>query len=380
MPDTADSSQNANQGVANPGQVAKTPVKRDPFIESREAMMARIDEQIVEQRGDDDETFFQQGDPRAIALAAEMGRESRGERIAVDRAQGRAQAAEADPATQDGDPDPAAVEATRIDDEGRDPLEDFIVRQAGKPAMFKTVVNGQVRLVPLETARTQLQKHLSAEQLFEKRKRELDAREQALTVRAAQPVVQPVNDAEIDTEAQGLVRSLLSDSEEVAAKKMAATLKKIRQGATPQIDVNAIGQAAANVARREIAAEDTQRALTTGLSKFQQTYPEISEGSELYLIADRKTEAIAEEHPEWSPEQVMLEAGKQTRDWVASLGGKPGPKPTVRTLQDRQQLKQGLKPMPQSRSARPAPAQDDNAEQSPQDAMAEIRKSRGQAY
>ncbi len=371
-----DDSQNPKPAVAKPAP------KRDPFIESREAMMARIDEQIVEQRSADDETFFQQGDPRAIALAAEMGRESRGERISTDRGQGRQRVEEERlPVTQDADPGVAqAVEATQVDDQGRDPLEDFIVRQAGKPAMFKTIVNGQIRLVPLETARTQLQKHLSAEQVFEKRKRELDAREQALNTRAAQPVFTPADDASIDADATDLVRSLVSDSEAVAAKKMAATLRKIRQGATPQIDVNAVARQAAHVARQEIAAEDTTRALATGLTKFQQAYPEMTEGSELYLIADRKTTAIAEEHPEWSPEQVMLEAGKQTRDWVTSIGGKPVAKTVVKLSPERQQLKQGLKPMPQSRSARPAPAQDENADQSPQDAMAEIRKSRGQAY
>jgi hypothetical protein len=234
--------------------------------------------------------------------------------------------------------------------------------------------------VPLETARTQLQKHLSAEESWSRvnaRKKELDEREAALR---AQPVIQPVDDASIDTDATDLVRSLLSDPEAVAAKKMAATLRKIRQGATPQIDINAVATRAAHVARREIAAEDTITALATGLTKFQQDYPEMTEGSELYLIADRKTETIAAEHPEWKPEQVMFEAGKQTRDWVKSMGGKPAQTTVVKLTGTRQQVKEGLKPMPQSRSARPVAAQDDNADQSPQDAMAEIRKSRGQSY
>lgn len=363
-------SQNQNQPVA------KVVPKRDPFIESREAMMARLDEQIVEARSQDDETFFQSADPRAIALAAEMGRESRGEQISADSRQGRQQAAavEADPVTQEADPDPA-VEATQID-----PLEDFIVRQPGKAPMFKTVVNGRVILMPLEAARTQLQKHAAADarhQNLNARERQLTEREQAL-LRAPAPVVDTVDDATFESEAQGLVRSLLSDPEAVAAKKMAATLKKLR--GSPQVDVNMVAHRAAAVARQEIAAEGTSKALATGLSKFQQAYPEMTEGSELYLIADRKTTAIAEENPDWTPEQVMLEAGKQTRDWVTSIGGKPAPKTVVKLSQERQQLKQNLKPMPQARSARPAAAQDANAAESPQDVMAEMRKARGQAY
>lgn len=378
MPDTdvgGDASASQSSQNPNPG-VAKPTVKRDPFIVDREAMMVRIDERVEQSRAADDETFFQQGDPRAIALAAEMGRESRGERIAADRGQGRQEAAavEVEPETQEVD-SATAVEATAID-----PLEDFIVRQPGKAPMFKTVVNGRVVLMPLEAARTQLQKHAAADarhQNLNAREQQLKARERAL--KAAPLVAVPVvDDATLDTEAQGLVRSLLSDPEDVAAKKMAATLKRLR--AQPQVDVNAVGRQAASIARQEIAAEDTSRALATGLSKFQQAYPEMTEGSELYLIADRKTTAIAEANPDWGPEQVMLEAGEQTRAWVKSMGGKVPAPTVVRLSPERQQVKNNLKPMPQARTARPAAAQDANADQSPQDVMAEIRKSRSQAY
>jgi len=103
---------------------------------------------------------------------------------------------------------------------------------------------------------------------------------------------------------------------------------------------------------------------------------------DLYAFADRKTTAIAEEHPEWDPAQVMLEAGKQTREWVAKLSGKTAPTTSsaVADIAKRQQLKQKLTPMPQARSARPAPLEDPNADDSPADYMAAIRKARGQAF
>jgi len=195
----------------------------------------------------------------------------------------------------------------------------------------------------------------------------------------AQPVVPQVDEAAFEQEATDLVRSLVSEPEAMAAKKMGEHVEEGPASGNAPDRHHAVGQQAASIARKEIAAEDTHKALTTGLSKFQATYPEMTEGSELYLIADRKTNAIVEEHPDWSPEQVMMEAGKQTRDWFVSIGGKPAPK-LVQQPNNRQQLKQTLKPMPQSRSARPAPANDENADQTPQDAMAEIRKSRGQAY
>ena len=177
-----------------------------------------------------------------------------------------------------------------------------------------------------------------------------------------------------------MVRSLVSDPEAKAAQKLAGVLKKIR-AATPQIDVNAITTHAVQQAKEEIAAESFQRALFTGAEAFKKNYPDVAADPDLYDFADRKTTAIAADHPEWDPTQVMLEAGKQTRDWVARLSGKAPPTTTsnVADLNKRQQLKQKLTPMPQSRSARPAAAEDPNEGASPMSYMEELRKARGQA-
>ena len=84
---------------------------------------------------------------------------------------------------------------------------------------------------------------------------------------------------------------------------------------------------------------------------------------------------------EWTPEQVMLEAGRATKDWLAGISGRPQTTRTTipnNTLQDRQQRKQNLKPMPQARTARPATVETED--DSPQAAVRAIQKSRGQAY
>ena len=77
----------------------------------------------------------------------------------------------------------------------------------------------------------------------------------------------------------------------------------------------------------------------------------------------------------------MLEAGKQTRDWVAKLSGKVAPTTSsaVADIAKRQQLKQKLTPMPQTRSARPVAVEDPDADEGPADYMARIREARGQA-
>jgi hypothetical protein len=76
----------------------------------------------------------------------------------------------------------------------------------------------------------------------------------------------------------------------------------------------------------------------------------------------------------------MLEAGKQTREWMKGLGIPAKGAAPADAPNNRQQRKQTLVPMPQPRSARPGPTDEAQTEQTPQDAMAEIRKSRGQAY
>lgn len=378
-------SQNQPTSVAKDPKTGQFVAKRDPVLSARDQLLEQMDAQIAERRVEDDQEYLRSADPRAAAIYAEMGRESRGEPVSVDSTDAAA-GQEAQPITQDVEgAEAAAARQVQVDNTGADPLAEYVVREGGKP-MFKTLVDGQVKLIPLETARVQLQKHLAADIRLDQatqRRKELDARERQLNAtaaqlatRTAQPVV-PVDDAALEKESVELVRSLVNEPEAVAAKKLATTLTKIR-AATPQIDVNAVARQAATVARQEIAAEDKAKALNSGFDEFTKSYPDIAADSDLFALADRKTNAIASEHPDWSPGQVMMEAGKQTRNWVAGISGKPVS--TVASLSTRQQVKQTLKPMPQSRAARPAPAQDANEGTSPQDVMADIRKARGQDY
>ena len=383
-------SQNVDPALQKDNIASRTPIGERPKS-ARDLLMEDMDRRIEEQRSSADEEAFQAGDARAIMMAAEMRAESdpnakvdhngrkilpprdleTGQFVAEAGAEGEVQAS----ATEA----PARVQA--------DPLEEFVVRTPGKAPMFKAMVNGQVTLIPLETARAQLQKHMAAEV----RLREADRREKAVTIRerdvnarAAAPAPAVVlSDADLETDATELVRSLLTDPEAVAAKRLAKTLGKIR-AATPQIDPKTLGRQAASIAKEEIAAENNQRALVTGLAEFKKTYPGIANDPKLFALADRETTAIAEENPDWTPEQVMMEAGKKTQEWLDSIGGKkPTPRANtgnVRTLEQRQQVKQNLTPMPQSRSATPVRATEADADDSPQGAVADIRKARGQAY
>ena len=283
--------------------------------------------------------------------------------------------------------DKKAREAVRISHKGEDPLGEFVVRVDGKP-MFKTLVDGQEKLIPLEAARAQLQKHLAADirlQQAAEQRRALEAREKALQANEAamrsrshpSAPAPAVDDRKLASE---LVRSLVSEPEDKAAEKMAEVFGKIRQAAAPAIDPASITTLVREEATRTIAAEREKEALGNGFNQFTKNYPDIAGDSDLFALADRKSEVIAAEHPDWSAAQIMDEAGRQTRAWLKSIGAPVKAVTQGAANTGNQQRKQRLVPMPQPRSAAPAPAATDSEEDSPAARLAEIRKSRGQPY
>ena len=369
---------------------------RDPVLTARDELLARMDEQIVQERAAEHERFLASSDvdPRAAALAAAMAKEARGEAIATDK--GHRNLEQGAEELEDGaasvqpfkdEAERKAKEAVRISHKGEDPLGDYVVRVDGKP-MFRTTVDGQEKLIPLDAARAELQKHIAANirlQSAAARQKELDAREAALRKREATPVKAHPSATPVDETAlaREVVRSLVTETEEQAAAKLAKTFKTIRQAATPQIDLNQVREVAATTARQTVAVERTQAAFQDGFTQFQKDYPEIAKDSDLFALADKRSETIGNEHPDWTPEAVMKEAGRQTREWMKAMGFTPSaPKngtPPASTDPIRQQRKDNLVPVPQPRSARPAvaEAEEDN---SPTGTLAEIRKSRGQPY
>jgi len=382
----SDTSQNQEPALANEGLESKTAIKP---VSEREALLATLDRRIEESRVQDDETFLRSGDPRAAMLAAEMGREARGEKIQADSPR----EADVEQEPEDDAPAAQAAKAVRVSTKGVDPLAEYIVRDEAGKAMFRAVVDGQVHLIPVDKARAQLQKHIAADSRLQHaaerqaqldvRERQIQATEATLKLRAAQRQAEatPIDDESLDRETNDLVRALVSRPEAEAAKQMAALMKKVRQASPPQIDIDAIVSVAVTKAKQEIAAESEQKALTVGLKQFTRDYPDIAADSELFATADRKTTAIAQEHPEWSISEVMMEAGKQTRAWLKSIGVSTPDAATTSQPSRRQEEKSKLTPMPASRIARPATAADDpNAPDDPSGYLASLRKARGENY
>lgn len=302
-----------------------------------------------------------------------------------------------------------------------DPLAEYIVMQEGQP-MFQTKVDGNIRLIPLDQARRELQIGTAAaarmneataiKQSLDDRERRLLAGEAALTARmnaargqmqqpaapATPQVPAGLTDQDLLQEAEEIFETAFTGTEADAAKKLARTLGKIRNtaatpAAQPQIDQRALVSATTRSVIQTIRKDERDKDAHEGYQSFRENYPDLMNDRVLYQMADNMTDEIAKENPSWPISQVMDEAGKRTRNWVNSLKGEqdtdPAPDPTpdpspnfdaIQSTQTRQDRKAQLVRMPH---AAPAAVHQENTgeteqEQSPLQALNELRASRGQ--
>lgn len=413
------------------GEVAVN-ITKSPRDVAIEAIEARQDEARMAQIEKDAE-----GDPGAQALAARMQAAQDEARHAAIEAGQLPPDADPPPAQlQDGtqsvepmhepqklpdalptDTDPNALPAELQDD----PLAEHIVMYEGKP-MFALKVNGENQLMPLDAAKRQLQIGVAAEIRMqsaveaEKRAKQLlaDAERVQPTVgetaaqqrvdaaaAAAPPVTRNpgIDEEDIRKRARDVMITAFTGTEADAGDKLTKLLMDIRTplpatAATP-INEDAIVEKAATAAVQQVTAVSEKRDLVSGYTQFQDEYPEIMADVNLYRMADGMTDEIEAEHPEWSKSQVMLEAGSRTRKWIEDLKGTtvtPDPEPVVtpkdETISEpapppntlpRQERKRTLVQIPPAASsAQPSPEPEERP-QTPQEALDEVRRVRGQA-
>ncbi len=369
-----------------------------------------------------------EGDPGAQALADRMQKaqdEARAEAVRLgelppleeepDGAASRQRMHPEQPEVPAALPEKPAVPAAIPAELQNDPLADHIVMDGDQP-MFALVVNGENMLMPLKEARRRLQIGTAAEvrmqnaaakeKTINERERAVIAGEQALATRTSvpQPVLQPtpepgLSEEVIRSRARDVTSAFITGTEEDASDKLAKLLTDLRtpqvQAAAP-IDEAAIVNRAASVAVGAVTAVNNKRDLAKGFSTFQEKYPEILADVNLYNMADNMTDEIAIEHPEWDKSQVMFEAGKRTSEWVENLKGTESTETIIddpvitenETISEhaqppvtqlRQERKRTLVQIPVAASAAQPEPELEERPQTPQEALDEVRKSRGQA-
>jgi hypothetical protein len=273
-----------------------------------------------------------------------------------------------------------------------DPLSEFIQMDGDQP-MFRTVVNGQQQLIPLEQARASIQKNAAADDRLREAarvSRDLEARETAIRQREAELVARvnepvPSKDAPAQTneqlteKAREVVSELFTGTQDDAAAKLADLLLQ-NQGAanvaTETVDPQQIAAQAVAAARQQLTAEARDADALVGYKKFVKDYPEIAADDMLFRLADGMTDEISQKNPTWMPSEVMLEAGNRTREWAkAQNADKTSEQTPAQT--DRQERKRNLRRVPQARQG-VQPQEAGERQDTPADFMAEIRESRGQ--
>jgi hypothetical protein len=278
-------------------------------------------------------------------------------------------------------------------------MASYIVMHNGEPHM-KAKVHGIDKLIPMSKVQAQAQKLEAAEVNLEQaailtkdlaqREEWIRTNEASLKARLETPAVPAlpagVPEEELIGEAKEIVSTLYRGDEDSAATKLAHLLKRSQApaNAAPAIDTTQIVNQAAAAAVNQMTERDKQKDAVGGLEKFTESYPEIMADPNLYRIADNWTDTVEEEHPDWTPTQVMLEAGALTTKWLAQQRGitPPGDLPPADPASkdpNRQERKDNLVRIPNPALGAVSPhGVTEEPVQTPNDALAEIRESRGQ--
>ncbi len=278
-------------------------------------------------------------------------------------------------------------------------LDDFVeVDDQGKPLM-RMKIDGVEELVPLEDVQQQQQKRIAAEQRFneanelarrnaeekerlDRRAQELAEQEQRLS--ESDQVSPPAggrqnagnfSDADANDLAQTIVDDLLHGDPNDAVESLSQV---IQQNGAPQsapVDVDEISERAAVKVNEKQDAKAHKKAMDEGRATFKEEYPDIVADKDLFNLTNSKTLEVAEMNPDFTPTEVMREAGRLIRDKFLS---KPEQEPDddQDTENDRQTQKENLVPMPKKATAT-REQEPEEQEQTPTDYIDELRKSRG---
>ena len=232
-----------------------------------------------------------------------------------------------------------SVEGHRVSDQEDGelvPLPTGLVQQDG--AWFqKLTIDGEEVLQPYDQYQQQAQKFTAGDKRLGdgvKFQKELEVQEQELKdwqLRLEEQQVKltsqgtpdaqtlpATDDTDIETEAQQIVGALFTGEEGDAVDAVKKLIVSMREGNAPSVDTDELTREAASLAmqqldsrealRREDARKETER---KAFEKFTTDYPTVVANPELFEQADRETDLIAAEYPNWNVEQVMLEAGKR---------------------------------------------------------------------
>ena len=257
----------------------------------------------------------------------------------------------------------------------------------------KIKVDGEEVSVPFDDLKSSHQKDKASQKRFEDAAaygRQIQAREEHLNAYVKQlqqqqaATKQPPPEQEAVQEEQGdhdLVKEYhdaLYKDDAVRAAELFKTLNNRGRGepATQNVEevVNQVlGRA---MAQRQAEQEREQRwaynkSLEDAVIEFQDGYPDIAGVPELRAIADNQTVILMEEHPDWTPSQIIKESAEYTRKWV-------GDNTKLTRDNTRAVRKQRIVKQPKAASATSSMPDEESFSTNPTDIIQEMKEQRGQ--
>ena len=255
-------------------------------------------------------------------------------------------------------------------------------------------VDGEDIQVPFDDLKSSHQKDRASQKRFEEAAeygRKVQEREAQLNAyvqnmqRAQQPKkdVPPSQDAvpEVETNDSDLVKqyhqALYEDDADKAAELFTKALgnRGRSQPATQNVEEvveevlgRTLAQQRAQNQRQQQWAY--QKSLEEAVKWFDGEYPDVAGVSELRAVADNRTVALTEEHPDWTPKQIMQEAAESTRQWAKEF--------LSPNKNERAERKKKIVQNPKAATGSSKIGEDEPAPQTAADIIKEMRESRGQ--
>jgi hypothetical protein len=250
------------------------------------------------------------------------------------------------------------------------------------------MVNGEKRQITEEQYDRLVQKELAgdeklrraaqAEQELQRRADELAARERQLQERAAPKVdTGEILKAKIKEHSE----LLLEGDVDAANEKMAEILTLGRESSTPNLDdlTTQVATRVTSVVERKAAQAALDGSVKAGWSHLLENYPDVVGDEDAIAFADIQVKKVKAANPDWAPAQVIIEAGRLTREKLKLSGpATPGAGKVTSTdlTAQRMERKASIKPLPNAAARRhekkPAPELD----MSPSAKIARMRASR----
>lgn len=208
------------------------------------------------------------------------------------------------------------VEKSKVDAEGG--VDVYQKRLAAEEILREAAENRKV-------VNNEITRLREREEAFAERERLFKEKESALSKLDAQtqqnhdlPDKNGDQHQDLTDKARAVREAIFSGDEDGADKALLALLETAKTHSTgTDDDLSTLSQRAAEEAVALMESKSDQANLRSAYQQFQKDYPDIDTSPRLRDMADRETQIIRDEHPDWGYSQIMKEAGKRVTEYLA---------------------------------------------------------------